>query len=393
MPAILIDNAHLITPTQVIENGWLAIQDGKISAFGSGHAPSFPDLVQIIDATGQYLAPGFIDLHAHGGAGYEAMDATPEALEAMAKLYAQHGVTSFLATTWTAPQAQITAALQAIRNSQGPIEGGATLLGAHLEGPYLNPDKCGAQDGRQIRRATHEEAQPWLDMGVIKLLALAPEFPENAWLIQACRQRGIAVSAAHTSADYRTMQRAVEIGLSQTTHTFNAMTGLHHREPGTVGAALTMSELVCELIADGIHVHPAAMQVLWACKGAHGIILITDAVRGAGMPRDARYMQDGREVAIKDAAYLPDGTLAGSTLLFDEGVRRFVEATSTALWQVWPITSRNAARAIGVGHRKGSLEVGKDADLVLLSPELEVEMTIVEGRTVYQHPHAQINIR
>jgi len=393
MPTLLINNAHLITPTQMIENGWLAIHDGTISAFGGGHAPSFSNLTQIVDATGQYLAPGFIDLHVHGGAGHEAMDATPEALEAMAKLYAQHGVTSFLATTWTASEEQITATLQLIRDMKGPIEHGATLLGAHLEGPYLNPDKCGAQDSKHIRRATQEEAQPWLSMGVIKLLALAPEYPENAWLIQACRQQGIAVSAAHTAADYRTMQQAVELGVSQITHTFNAMTGLHHREPGTVGAALTMPELVCELIADGVHVHPAAMQVLWACKGAHGIILITDAVRGAGLPQESRYMQDGREVTIRNAAYLPDGTLAGSTLLFDEGLRRFTEATNTPLWQVWPVTSRNAARAIGIGHRKGSLEVGKDADLVLLSAELDVEMTIVEGRIVYQHPHAQISIR
>lgn len=188
------------------------------------------------------------------------------------------------------------------------------------------------------------------------------------------------------------MKQAVEMGVSQITHTFNAMVGLHHREPGTVGAALTMPELVCELIADGVHVHPAAMQVLWACKGAHGIILVTDAVRGAGLPQGTRYMQDGREVIVKNAAYLPDGTLAGSTLLFDQGLRRFMEATNTNLWQVWPITSRNAARAIGLGHRKGSLEVGKDADLVLLSPELSVEMTVVEGRIVYQHPHAQISV-
>lgn len=197
MPTLLINNAHLITPTQMIENGWLAIHDGKISAFGSGHAPSFADLTQVIDATGQYLAPGFIDLHVHGGLSHEAMDATPEALRTMARLYAQHGVTSFLATTWTATREQITAALQAVRDTQGPVEYGATLLGAHLEGPYLNPDKCGAQDSKQIRRAAQEEAQPWLDMGVIKLLALAPEYPENHWLIQLAANRE-SRSAPHT---------------------------------------------------------------------------------------------------------------------------------------------------------------------------------------------------
>jgi len=392
MSTLLINNANLITPTQLIENGWLAIHDGVISAFGAGHAPSFPDIAQVIDATGQYLAPGFIDLHVHGGVGHEAMDANPESLRAMAQLYARHGVTSFLATTWTASREKISAALQTIQDTQGIIENGATLLGAHLEGPFLNPDKCGAQDSQQIRRATQQEAQPWLDMGIIKLLALAPEYDENAWLIEACRQQGITVSAAHTAASYHVMKQAVELGISQMTHTFNAMIGLHHREPGTVGAALTMPELVCELIADGVHVHPAAMQVLWACKGVHGIILITDAVRGAGLPVGTHYAQDGREVIVKDAAYLADGTLAGSTLLFDAGLRRFLEATNTTIEEAWPVSSRNAARAIGLGHRKGSLEVGKDADLVLLGPEIEVELTIAQGRIVYQHPQARISI-
>lgn len=383
MSRLLIKNVHLVTPTGLLEYAWLYSQDGKIAAYGAGDVPDF-SVDSFHDGTGYLLAPGFIDIHVHGGAGYEAMDGSPEALQAMARLYAQHGVTSFLATTWTAPSQAISQAMHCIAEQQGKIAGGASLLGAHMEGPYLNPARCGAQDSAQIRRADSAEVLPLLDLGVIRLLALAPEYPENHWLIKECVKRGIAVSAAHTSATFAEMEHAVDLGLTQTTHTYNAMTGLHHREPGTLGAALTLSELRCELIADGVHVHPAAIQVLAACKGKDGIILITDAVRGAGLPVGTSYLQDGREVMIKDAAYLPDGTLAGSTLMFNHGVARFCEAINARIEDIWQSTSLNAARAIGVAQRKGSIELGKDADLVLLDEEAHIQMTIVEGDIVYQ---------
>lgn len=380
---ILIINADLVTPSHVISKGWLLIREGKIAALGAGEQPSIEGAATL-DAGGRTLLPGFIDVHVHGGAGCEAMDAEPDGLRKMAAYYAQHGVTSFLATTWTDSHDRIARALEAIAELIGPQPDGATLLGAHVEGPYLNPDRCGAQSTTHIRRAAPDETLPLLDIGGIRLLALAPEYPENHWLIRECVRRGITVSAAHTAANYEQMQAAVQMGVRQTTHTFNAMTGLHHREPGTVGAALTLPELSCELIADTIHVHPAVMQILYAAKGRDGVILITDAIRGAGMP-DGDYPIDDRVVHIMNGtARLSDGTLAGSTLTMDRALYNLMQATSKPLAELWPTSSLNAARAIGVSARKGSLEIGKDADLVLVDDDINIQMTIAEGRVVFQ---------
>ncbi len=370
-----------MTPNGVIPHGWLLVRDGRIAAFGRGDAPS-ADVV--IDADGATLLPGFVDVHVHGGANFEAMDATPEALNTMSAFYARHGVTSFLATTWTDARERIQAALETIAALTDTPMPGAALIGAHVEGPFLNPARCGAQSTTHIRRANRDEALAFLNTGCIRLMALAPEYTENHWLIRECVQRGIAVSSAHTAATYADMCAAVEMGLTQTTHTFNAMTGLHHREPGTLGAALTLPQLRCELIADNIHVHPAAMQLVWLAKGADRVILITDAVRGAGMP-DGDYPIDDRVVTIKDgAARLPDGTLAGSTLTFDVAVRNFMAATGEPLERIWQTTSLNAARNVGVSNRKGSLEIGKDADLILVDGHIKVQLTMVEGRVVYR---------
>lgn len=378
----LFINARIIAPTRVIERGWL-IHDTSISGYGGSEPPTVSQ-TEVIDARGLTLLPGFIDLHVHGGAGHEAMDATPEALAGMAAFYAQHGVTSFLATTWTDSRERIVAVLRTIQTAcQQPAHGGARLLGAHIEGPYLNPARCGAQSGAHIRRADRAEVLEFLESAPVRLMALAPEYKENHWLIRECVRRGIAVSAAHTAATYEQMQRAVELGVTQVTHTFNAMTGLHHRDPGTVGAALTMPELRCEVIADNIHVHPAVMKLIWLAKGADGVILITDATRGAGMP-DGDYPIDDRVITIRDgAARLPDGTLAGSTLTYDRAVANFMAATGEPLERIWRTTSLNAARAVGASGL-GSLEVGNYADLILVDEKIEVYMTIVNGEIVYR---------
>ncbi len=381
---LLIQNAAIITENKGIPDGWLYIEAGKINAVNAGTPPTYPDST-VIDADGLTLAPGYIDLHAHGGDGHEAMDATPAALRSIATFYARHGVTGWLPTTWTAPHQATLATLAAIKPLVGVTTGGAAILGVHLEGPYLNVERLGAQHGENIRRATRDEALALLDTGIVRLLALAPEFNENLWLIDECVRRGITVSAAHTDADYATMAAAVERGLSQTTHTFNAMRGLHHREPGTVGAALLLDALRCEVIPDPNHIHPAMQQLLYKVKGGDGVVIITDAVRGAGMPDDTTYMQSGGTVTIKNgAARLSDGTLAGSTLTMDAAVRNFVVATGAAFSEVWRCASLNAARALDLAAHKGSIAPGKDADLILLDAGLNVRMTLVGGEIVYQ---------
>lgn len=384
---LLIHNAHLFTPNHAGLSGWLLVENGLIHALGIGNTPDFSEdpFVQIIDAQGHNLLPGFVDLHVHGAAGHEVMDASPSGLEEMSRFYASHGVTSFLATTWTADHPSIMKALELVEEMQGRIQGGATLLGVHLEGPYLNPTRCGAQDANLIRRAEKKEALEILDSGVIRLLALAPEFEENLWLIDECVKRGITVSAAHTTANHEQMQRAAEHGVSQLTHSFNAMEPLGHRELGTIGAAMAIPQISCELIADNIHVHPGAQKILVDVKTPAGVILVTDAIRAAGLS-DGDYMLDNRSVHIENGAVrLANGTLAGSVLTMERALKNVCAASGRSLAEMWVTSSLNAARAIGVSARKGSLEIGKDADLVLLDEEFQVRGTVVQGDVIYQN--------
>ena len=383
---LLIENAHLYGPQADWDSGWLLADGGRIEAFGRGRPPDVAGRADLrrIDAQGLSLLPGFIDLHVHGAIGHEAMDASHDDLYAMARFYASHGVTGFLPTTWTGPRAAIVRALECIAAATGPVAGGASILGAHVEGPYLNPARCGAQDTRLIRRASPAETRELLDTGVVRLMALAPEFDENLDLLDECVRRGITVSAAHTDATYDQVQAAVARGLRQATHTFNAMRPFSHRQPGAVGAALALPEIRCELIADNIHVHPAAMQILLAAKGAAGVMLITDAIRAAGLP-EGEYLLDDRTVTVRGGAVrLADGTLAGSVLTLDAALRHLLAATGRPLAELWPTTSLNAAQAIGVADAKGSLEVGKDADLVLLDAGHRVCVTIVGGEVVFE---------
>jgi len=365
------------------EAGWLQVAGGRIAGLGSGPAPAgLPG--PRIDLGTHLVLPGFIDLHVHGAMGFGTMDAQESSLQAMAEHFARHGVTSFLATTMTDGPEPLLRALKTISAHVGRRPGGATLLGAHVEGPCLNPKRCGAQQMDWIRRADPDEVEHWLESGVVRLLALAPEFPENRELIRTCVRRGVTVSAAHTDATFEEMKTAVALGLRQTTHTFNAMSALHHREPGVVGAALVMPELRCELIADNLHVHPAAMAVLHQAKGREGVILISDAVPAAGLPEGTYPMDEGRNVMLKDGAVrLPDGTLAGSALMMDRALVNYSRATGRSASYLWPTTSLNAARAIGVDQRKGSLEVGKDADLVAMTASGDVVLTMVEGELVH----------
>ncbi len=381
---VLIKNARVITASEKWERGWLLSREGKIELLGSGKPPDVGQ-VETIDAGGLTLAPGFIDVHVHGREGYETMDATPEALRAMAKSHAKYGVTSFLPTTWSESRDNTMAVLEAVAEVQGPQPEGATILGVHLEGPYLNVARPGAMDTQHIRTADREEALAFLDTNMVRLIALAPEIEENHWLIEECVRRGVTVSAAHTAATYQQMRQAAAMGVTHATHTYNAMVGLGHREPGTVGAVMVSPEIRCELIADNFHVHPAAMQILFAAKGTDGVILVTDAVHPAGMP-DGEYNFGEFTITVSDGMIrLPNGTIAGSTLTLNRAVYNFMQATGQPLEAVWKTSSLNAARSIHVSDRKGSLEVGKDADLVLVDEQINVYLTVVEGRVVYRH--------
>ncbi len=386
---IIIKNARIVAETGCYDRAWLRVEDGKIAAIAPGDSPELPG-TNIIDANGATLLPGFIDIHAHGGDGFDVMDGDADSLAGMARFFARGGVTGFLATTWTDSGEQIQQALQAVASAQDMRAGGARLLGAHLEGPYLNTEKCGAQHSAYIRRADPREALPWLDLNVIRLLSLAPEFPENHWLIEEAVSRGVTVSVAHSNGSFDQIRSARDLGLSHATHAFNAMSPLHHREPGVVGAVLSLDDINCELICDLEHVHPAAIKILWRCKGVDRLILITDSVKIAGMP-DGRYQFSHQEVEKRDGSVriCADGSLAGTTLTMNAALRNLMSVTELPVEAVWQTASLNPARAIGVDERKGSIALGKDADLVMVDEKLDVRMTIVEGQIVYARDEAE----
>lgn len=383
MSLALVTSARLLTPTGVIAEGWLRLAAGRIVATGTGAPPPVGD-GDHLDVGGRTVAPGFIDLHVHGGGGHEVMEADAGGLAEMARFHARHGVTGVLPTTVTARHEEIVAALRRIGELRGPVTGGATILGAHLEGPYINVARKGAHRPALIRGAERTEAEELLDTGALELVVLAPEIAANGWLVDACVARGITVAAGHTDASYEQLAAATDRGVSHVTHVFNGMRGLHHRDPGAVGAALTLDALRCELVADGVHVSPAAMDLVWRAKGPDGMLLVTDTNKAAGLP-DGDHERAGRTVHVRDGVVrLADGTISGSTTPLDGALRRFLAATGASLADAWPVVSLTPARAIGIADRKGSLEVGKDADLVVLDGDLEVWATVVEGRLVHQ---------
>jgi N-acetylglucosamine-6-phosphate deacetylase len=391
-PPVLIFGATVVGVDAVWEPGWLVAAGARIQAMGPGEAPGgvrteVTALGTVVDGRGCVLLPGFVDVHVHGGDGADAMDANPDGLRRMARFHATHGVTALVPTTWSAPPAALEAAVRAIAEVTGPVDGGATVLGAHLEGPWINPARAGAQDPAGIRPPDVAEARRLLDIrpGVVRLVALAPEMPGAVDVIGECRDRGVAVAAGHTQATWDDMVAAVGAGVRHVTHTFNAMAGFGHREPGTVGAALALPELRCELIADGHHVHPGAMAALARAKGPGGVVLISDAVRAAGLPEGEVDLGGRAAQHCCGAVRLSDGRLAGSVLTLDVALRRFAAASGWGWSDLARAGAGNAADALGLS-KKGRLAPGADADLVLLGDggAGEVVLTVVEGRIVHR---------
>lgn len=382
---VLIHNARVHAPFALETIGWVRIEGEKITRTGGGHPPAFPpDAIDLdLDAHGFDLLPGMIDIHAHGAVGYETMDADPAGLKKMAQFFASHGVTSFLAATWSAPHKEILKALDAIKsNSQKPWEG-ATLLGAYLEGPYLNPKRAGAQPKGAIREPDPREFREYLDRDIIKIAVIAPEILGIDEFIGECKKKGLVVAAGHCQPGFEEMKLAVKKGVSLITHTFNGMAPFEHRNPGILGAAFLMPELSCELIADRVHVHPAAMEVLYRLKRANRIILVTDSVRPNGLEEGKYTVGDGKVLYKDHEIRLSNGTLAGSSLTMEVALRNFMEDTHSSLAEVWQCSSANAARLLGFSETKGSIETGFDADLILLDEEFNVRMTMIGGRIVF----------
>ncbi|MDR7314539.1 N-acetylglucosamine-6-phosphate deacetylase [Brevibacillus nitrificans] len=369
-----------------IENGLVVVEGGTIQF--AGEADTYREALpaEVIEVAEGWIAPGFIDLHMHGINGCDTMDGTPESLQEISRALTRFGVTTFLATTMTAPYGELETALENIAQQKRVGLAGAQVAGIHLEGPWINPRYKGAQKEENIAIPTLDAVRHFYEKaeGLIKVVTIAPEQPEALEAIAWLKDRGVIVSAGHTGASFAQAAEAVEAGVRHFTHCFNAMTGLHHREPGVVGAAMYHEQLSTELIADGIHVHPAVMRILYRVKTAERLALVSDSMRAAAMG-EGTYDLGGQEVHVQgQEAKLADGTLAGSILTLNRAVGNMVTLSKVPLPEAIEMASLTPATILGIADRKGRLATGYDADIVILDKAFQVQATFVAGQNVYR---------
>jgi N-acetylglucosamine-6-phosphate deacetylase len=375
----------VVTDGTQIENGLVIVQGTTIHFAGAteSYGEAMPD--RIIEVTDGWICPGFVDIHMHGIDGHDTMDGTPESLQAISTALARNGVTSFLATTMTAPYDQLEQAIQNIVTVSRSGLAGAEVAGIHLEGPWINPHYKGAQNEKDISNPELACVKHLYEVagGLLKVVTIAPEQPGALEAISWLRERSVIVSAGHTGASFEQAKDAVDAGVRHFTHCFNAMTGLHHREPGVVGAAMFHEQLSTELIADGIHVHPAVMRILYRVKTAERLVLISDSMRAAALGTGT-YEFGGQQVHVHDGkAKLADGTLAGSILTLNQAVGNMVEKSDVPLPEAVQMATQTPAAILGQSGKKGRLAAGYDADLTVLNTKFESTLTIVAGKEVF----------
>lgn len=384
----LIKNVNVIGINGIFK-GSVVLEDGKIKEILSESDEKY-GVENVIDGEGKYLSPGFIDIHNHGNFGKDAMEGTYEALNTMASFHIKNGVTGFLATTMTDTKE---ATLKAIKNTVNyidsdkiKVENKSKVLGIHMEGPYFSMEKKGAQPGECIKEPEIPEIEEYIKAsdGKLKLLALAPEVKGAEEAVRYISSRGITVSLGHSNGTYIDAMKGIEAGASEATHLYNGMRSFSHREPGIIGAVLTDPRVRCELICDGIHVHPAAMKMAYKLKGEDGIILISDAMMATGL-EDGWYTLGIQNVKVENGvARLKDGTLAGSTLTLNRAVYNMVKKVQIPLYQAVKMASLNPAKAIREDSRKGSIEIGKDADLLIFDDNINIQKAFISGKLVYE---------
>ena len=347
--------------------------DEKIISIGAAQ-----DGAELIDAENLFVSPGFINIHIHGAAGVDTMDDDLDALKKFAEFLPSTGVTTFLPTTMTMPLEKIYRALERIRIGKN-FSRGAKILGANMEGGFISRKFKGAQAEENIIRADFDLIKNFSD--VIKIITVAPEEIDFDF-IDRCREKNIIVSIGHSAATYETAMAAIERGANHITHIFNAQSGLHHRKPGIVGAALDSNAIV-ELIADNVHVHPAAQRIVAKVKPRNEIILITDSFRACGIG-DGLSELGGQKVFVKgNLATLEDGTIAGSVTTLNNVLKNFCANTSTDIAAGVEMITKNPAVELGIFDKTGSLEVGKAADIVLFDDDFNVKKTFVNGQVNY----------
>lgn len=377
---MLISNARIVTPFTTIDPGAVRLRHGRIEAVD--HATALPPHPQepTFDATGLTLVPGFIDLQINGAFGHDFTH-DPHTIWPVAAQLPRYGVTAFLPTLITSPPAAQTAAQHALSHMPPNFQG-ATPLGWHFEGPFLNPGKKGAHNARHLLQPDPALVANWSPQSGVRLVTLAPELPGALQLIRTLVANGVVVSAGHSLATFAQAQDGLTAGIRYGTHLFNAMPPLHHRQPGLAGALLSHPTATIGLIADGLHVHPALIALLWRLLGPTRLNLVSDAMAALGMPPGAYRLAD-QQVQVQDGkATLSNGALAGSTLSPDAALRNLIQFTGCSLPHALQTLTATPANLLGL-TKKGIIAPGNDADLVLLTPALQVTATFVRGEIVF----------
>jgi N-acetylglucosamine-6-phosphate deacetylase len=388
MRPIKIINGRIITPYRVLHGSTLLIIGGRIAAI-SERDIEVPE-ARTIDAGGDYVAPGFIDIHVHGGGGHDFMDATEEAFLGVAELHARHGTTSMTPTTLSSEKEELHQILQVYERVAA---GRAAFIGMHLEGPYFAMSQRGAQDPRYIRDPDPLEYQPLLtQFPSIRRWSAAPELNGALAFAEFVRSKGVLVALAHTDAIYEEVLQGFEKGFTHATHLYSAMSGVTRRGTaryaGAIESAFLIDEMTVEIIADGVHLPPPLLKLVYKIKGADRTALITDAMRGAGMPPGESILgsrHDGLPVIIEDGvAKLPDrSAFAGSVATADRLVRNMIQLADVPLCDAVRMMTSTPAAIMGVADRKGVLTPGKDADIVLFDEQINIQLTMVGGEIIY----------
>lgn len=381
---LALTKAALITPFVMFDEATVLVKDGKILAAGPVDKVSVPPGFREVPLEGLLIAPGFIDQHVHGGGGASVMEGTTEKLVEVARFHVTHGTTTFLASTISSTTEQLMTVAKAYAGmSQKPYKG-ARCLGLHLEGPYLSPKHYGIHKSEALKKPDLEEVLTLhrLSNFGVKMVTLAPELPGAMEMAASLAEKRILCAIGHSDADFETAITAITNGFSSITHCFNQLRPFHHREPGVLGAALLRPELMVEVIADGIHLHPATLELVLKAKGPENIILVSDAMSPTGMPNGKYQTTEGELTLSNGSLTNQDGKLAGSVLTLERAVKNFMDMTGCELTDALRMATYNPARYLGINKRKGSLYPGKDADLVALTPDLDVVMTMVEGEVI-----------
>src|SRR6476659_1495437 len=378
----IITAARLVTPIEWIEAPVVVIEDGHIASLASRNATEIPE-GRRLDFQDLILAPGFIDIHIHGGAGRDAMEASESALAQIELQLAKHGVTAYLPTTVTAPNEKILEALDGLGKliaTANKNPGRAAPLGIHLEGPFISHEKRGVHPPQDLLPHSQQALDRFwqASAGNIRMMTIAPELPGAVDTIRYARKLGVHSSLGHSNATYQETQSGISAGADHATHTCNAMRPLDHREPGILGAVLENDELTADIIADGIHVHPSVLKLFLRAKGADRAILITDAISATDMP-DGIYSLGGLEVRVSNGRCEYQGKLAGSVLTLDRAIRNVMAFAGWHLQQAIKLATLNPARRLGLSDQRGLLAPGRRADLVVLTPEGQVAHTIIGG--------------